>query len=134
MSGTEDRIKSVNATLFTGPGIISGGTVEQAGQAAMPEMRTVKSDMVQDMLNETHVAGQCGRRQHPLHCQHLHYAQTQTAPGAGLEEPEVMISSVKTQQGRQLGIGRVLYLEILLHLVLLRVLQPVTMAYGFHLI
>ena len=134
MSGTEDRIKSVNAILFTGPGIISGGTVEQAGQAAMPEMRTVKSDMVQDMINETHVAGQCGRRQHPLHCQHLHYAQTQTAPGAGQEEPEVMISNVKTQQGQLPGTGQVLYQEALIHQVLPQVTQPAITAYGYHLI
>jgi len=56
---------SVNVIRFIVLVIISGGRAGQAERREMQVMKTARNNMVPDMIKETHVAGPCGRRQHP---------------------------------------------------------------------
>ena len=86
------------------------------------------------LIVKTRVVGLYGRRQHRLLYLHLLFARTPTAPGAGQEEPEAMIFSVKIQPAQLPGTGKALYREILLHRVLHLGMQPAITGYGYLLI
>ena len=83
---------------------------------------------------KTPAAVPCGRRQRRSLYLHLLFARTPTAPGAGQEEPEAMIFSVKIQPAQLPGTGKALYREILLHRVLHLGMQPAITGYGYLLI
>ena len=100
-----------NAIPYTCPGITSGGPAGQAAQAATPATKTAKKPTtVAATIStvKTPVAALCGQHQHLSLYLHLLFARTPTAPGAGQDKPETMMSLARTRPAPQPGTGQAL--------------------------